>query len=510
MDDLFNFSEEVEDESKLISNGEPWRILIVDDNVDVHNVTKFIFKEKILLGKRLELTSAYSLAEAKELLRADDNFALAYIDVVMEEEDSGLQLIEFIRNELKNNLMRLTIRTGQPGAAPEEDVIVRYDINDYREKTDMNARRLFCSAYTAIRGYREIIALNDNRIGLKKVIESSGNIHGIQRLSDFGGGVLEQLASILYQDKGTLARFSGMAAQRKNNDLEIIATAGSFNKNVVSQTDLEDFVVERMYRVFENKKTKIGKDYYAGYFTGHGENEYVLYMHGSPIDLSFSEELLELFCRNVSIARENNELKNHVEATQKEIVYLLGEAVERRSEETGNHVRRVAHYSRLLAKLLGLSLEECEEIYLASPLHDLGKIAIPDAILNKPGKLNAEEWEKMQKHAVYGYDMLSKSKNSTLLAASIVAHQHHEKWNGTGYPNKLSGKDIHIFGRITALADVFDALGSDRCYKDAWPFDAVLSLIKNERGEHFDPQLVDVFVEHIDDFIAIRDRYSDV
>ncbi|MGL1934222.1 MAG: DUF3369 domain-containing protein [Fibrobacterales bacterium] len=508
MSDLLEFSEE--EEPQYIDEGYPWRILLVDDDSEVHDVTRFVLKSKILFNRPIELTSVFSFEEAKDLLMHDDDFALAYIDVVMETDDAGLRLIEFIRNDLKNSMMRLNIRTGQPGVAPEEDVITRYDINDYREKTDMNARRLFSSTYTALRSYSEIIALNENRKGLKKVIESSGTIHGIQRLGEFGSGVLKQLASILFNDNGHGLDSGGVAVFKNATGFEIIARTGEYGSVGDSLDDLGKSVIERITTVYHSKTTMIGDDYYAGYFTGHGGTEYVLYMRGQTIGISFDDELLELFCNNVSIARENNELKTHMDVTQKEIVYLLGEAVERRSEETGNHVRRVAHYSRLLATLRGLSSGECEEIYMASPLHDLGKIAIPDAILNKPGKLDAQEWEVMQKHAEYGYEMLRDSNNVTLKAAAVIAYHHHEKWNGRGYPQQLSGEDIHMYGRITALADVFDALGSDRCYKDAWPMDAVLKLIENEKGEHFDPELVDLFLKNIDDFIEIRDRYSDV
>ncbi|MGL1903438.1 MAG: DUF3369 domain-containing protein [Fibrobacterales bacterium] len=508
MSDLLIFAEE--EEAQQSELGPPWRILLVDDDKEVHDVTRFVLKSKKLFNRPIEIISVYSFLEAKDLLMHDDDFALAYIDVVMETDDAGLQLIEFIRNDLKNSMMRLTIRTGQPGVAPEEDVITRFDINDYREKTDMNARRLFSSTYTALRSYREIIALNENRKGLKKVIESSGTIHGIQRLGEFGSGVLDQLANILFSDNGHGVNCGGVAVFKSDKGFDVIARTGEYGNTGESIVELGKSVVERITTVYQSRTTMIGDDYYAGYFTGHGGTEYVLYMHGQTIGISFDDELLELFCNNVSVARENNELKTHMDVTQKEIVYLLGEAVERRSEETGNHVRRVAHYSRLLATLRGLSSEQCEEIYMASPLHDLGKIAIPDAVLNKPGKLDAEEWLVMQKHAEYGHEMLRDSNNITLKAAAVIAYHHHEKWNGKGYPQQLSGEEIHMYGRITALADVFDALGSDRCYKDAWPLDAVLKLIRNEKGEHFDPDLVDLFLDNIDDFIDIRDRYSDV
>jgi len=219
--------------------------------------------------------------------------------------------------------------------------------------------------------------------------------------------------------------------------------------------------------------------------------------------------LLDVFANNVGVAFENIELHQDIEETQREIVYMLGEAVETRSKETGNHVKRVAEISKLLALDIGLSVEEAEILRLASPMHDVGKIGIPDAILNKPGKHTPEEWEIMQTHAQLGYDMLKNSKRRILRAGAIIARDHHEKWTGGGYPRNLKGEDIHIYGRISAVADVFDALGSDRCYKKAWPMEKVIDLFKEERGRHFDPQVVDSLLNNLDRVIAIRDHFAD-
>ena len=202
-------------------------------------------------------------------------------------------------------------------------------------------------------------------------------------------------------------------------------------------------------------------------------------------------------------------LHTELEDTQKEIIHRMGEVGETRSKETGYHVKRVAEYSKLLATLLGLGEKNSKLIYSASPMHDIGKVGIPDSILKKPGKLDEQEWKIMKTHSKLGYNILKKSKRNILKAAAIVAYSHHEKWDGSGYPNALVGEKIHIFGRITAIADVFDALGSDRCYKKAWELDKILELFKAERGKQFDPSLVDIFLENIDKFLEIRDKFQD-
>ena len=206
---------------------------------------------------------------------------------------------------------------------------------------------------------------------------------------------------------------------------------------------------------------------------------------------------------------EIENLHDELEDTQREIIYKLGEIGETRSSETGNHVKRVAEYSKLLAQKVNLSSDDVNRLFIASPMHDIGKIGVPDAILNKPGKLTPDEWEIMKTHTQIGYEILKNSKRETLKAAGIVSYTHHEKWDGSGYPLGLRGEDIHIFGRITAIADVFDALSSERVYKKAWPLEKILELFENEKGKHFDPNLIDIFINNLDEFLAIKDTYKD-
>lgn len=218
------------------------------------------------------------------------------------------------------------------------------------------------------------------------------------------------------------------------------------------------------------------------------------------------EKLLLVYFNDVT---ELIALNQEIEETQREVIYAMGEIGETRSKETGNHVKRVAEYSKLLALLYGLDTEEAEKLKIASPMHDIGKVGIPDAILNAPRKLNLDEWKIMQTHAELGYNMLKHSHKPILQAAAIVANEHHEKWDGSGYPRALQGEDIHIYGRITAIADVFDALGSKRVYKEAWALEDILELFEKEKGKHFDPKLVDLFVNNLEKFLKIRDRFQD-
>jgi len=207
---------------------------------------------------------------------------------------------------------------------------------------------------------------------------------------------------------------------------------------------------------------------------------------------------------------EVKSLNKEIEDNQREAVFQMGVIGETRSKETANHVIRVAEYSYILARAYGLDDKESDILKQASPLHDIGKVGIPDAVLNKPGRFNDEEREIMNAHAKMGYDMFINLSGAIYQAAAHVSHEHHEKFDGSGYPRGLKGDDIHIYGRITAIADVFDALGSDRVYKKAWDDEKIFKLFKEESGSHFDPKLIDLFFENVEKFKEVRDTFKDI
>jgi cyclic di-GMP phosphodiesterase len=195
--------------------------------------------------------------------------------------------------------------------------------------------------------------------------------------------------------------------------------------------------------------------------------------------------------------------------TRLQVVQRLGMAAEYRDEETGNHILRMSHTSALLARAIGWSVGDCELILNASPMHDIGKIGIPDDILLKPGKFESHEWEIMKSHTIIGEKLLGGDDSDLMRMAREIAVTHHEKWDGSGYPNRLAGEAIPQAGRIAALADVFDALVSDRPYKKAWPVESAVSLIKENSGKHFEPNLVEAFLQVLPGVVEIRERFAD-
>ncbi len=335
-----------------------WKVMIVDDDQMVHTITKMVLKGFTYAGRDILYLDAASAAEAKEMLKEHPDTAVLVLDVVMEERNSGLELVHFVREDLANRDVRIIMRTGQPGYAPEEEIIVKYDINDYREKTELTKAKLFTALVTALRSYEYIMSL-------------------------------------------------------KNKDSEI-------------------------------------------------------------------------------------------ETSQSEMILLLGEVIESRSGETGSHVRKVADYAHLLAKKLGMPEDEAQILRTAAALHDIGKIAIPDSILMAPRSLSDSEFIVMKKHAQAGYRMLAHHHQPLMQLAAKIALEHHEWWDGGGYPQGLKGKEISLPGRIVAVADVFEALLNDRVYRPAWMMLDVLEYMKAQTSKQFDPELMEIFFRDIDDFTDIH------
>ncbi|WP_394236517.1 response regulator [Pseudomonas anguilliseptica] len=195
--------------------------------------------------------------------------------------------------------------------------------------------------------------------------------------------------------------------------------------------------------------------------------------------------------------------------TRLQIVQRLGMAAEYKDNETGLHVIRMSHFSKVLALAAGFSEAAAEELLNAAPMHDVGKIGIPDAVLRKPGKLDEQEWAVMRQHVEIGARIIGEHASGLLRTAQRIALSHHEKWDGTGYPNGLSGEDIPLEGRIVAIADVFDALTSVRPYKTAWSVEEAVGLLREESGKHFDPQLVELFIQQLPAILEIKERWAE-
>lgn len=274
------------------------------------------------------------------------------------------------------------------------------------------------------------------------------------------------------------------------------------NHNIFRSHDVASSLYKEMWETIKNKKI------WSGVIKNKAKDGSFYYFEATimPI-LNFSGEIVEYINIRTDITREI-ELKEDIVATQKEIILTLGELGEKRNKETGDHVIRVALFSEVLAKAYGCALEDIELLKLASPMHDIGKVIIPDVILLKPSTLTSQEFAVIQKHTIYGWEIFNKSKHQLLRTAALISYTHHEKWDGSGYPRGLKEEDIPLFGRITAIADVFDALTHDRIYKSAWSIEDAITYIRQESSKSFEPKLVTLFLENIDEILRIKANYN--
>ncbi len=226
------------------------------------------------------------------------------------------------------------------------------------------------------------------------------------------------------------------------------------------------------------------------------------------LDLYHAKQVLKNHNLSLQMKAKRTEqrLLTELEESQKEMIYMLTELMEFTSDETGKHIKRVAEHARLLAHYHpALSESDAEVLFHAAPMHDIGKVLIPEAILHKPGRYTAEEFDVMKTHTTKAHEFLKRSRRKIMKAADLIAYQHHEKWDGSGYPQGLKGEEIHLYGRVVALADVFDALSHKRVYKEAWSIEQTLEYITANRGIHFDPTLVDILLSHLDEFLKIAE-----
>ncbi|MGX8796072.1 HD domain-containing phosphohydrolase [Fusibacter sp. JL298sf-3] len=484
-----------------------YKIMIADDDEEVHTITKMILKDFVFEDHGLTFIDAYTGAETIELLKRHPDTAVLFLDVVMEDVDAGLKVVDVLRSTLQNRLTRIVLRTGQPGEAPEETVIEKYDINDYRLKTEMTVKRLFTTLYTALRGYRDLKRIDRHKMGLEKIIETSANLFKHNSLNAFLTSILSQLSGFYYDytEMVYVRSHSGFVTLSDQDTPMIVAATGKYTsyigKPIFEVDDLRE--VGELIRNASDEGIEIIPVEQGFLIRSHSNKHMKNYIFIEGNHEIYDFELIKLFLANYSVALDNFILNNLISSTQKEIIFTLGEVVESHFEETGGHVKRISEMMYRFARRLDLGFQEAEILKIASTMHDIGKIAIPDAILKKPGRLSDSEYEVIQSHAFIGYKILSKSNLEILKVASEIAHWHHEKYDGTGYPDHLSEKAIPLNARMLAIVDVFDAMTHRRVYKEASTVEEALDYLNREKGRHFDPELVTIFTESLEDIIEL-------
>ncbi len=519
-DDLLFLEDEFAPASVAFLESEPWKIMVVDDEDEVHQVTRLVLGGYQYQQRRLVFINAYSAREARAMLGEHPDIAVILLDVVMETDTAGLDLVRHIREEAKNPFVRIILRTGQPGIAPERRVTLEYDINDYVDKSELTADRLTVTTTTSLRGFEQLIRLEEsrriieaNKRGLEKIVQATSSIFELRSLQEFAHVVLMQLESLLGLNIQSIYSLpDGFSAVGDPGAMRILAGTGRFSDQrgelAESTMSPEDF--DKVRTVFNTRRNLLNEEECVCFVENSSGARNVLYVrHPNTILTDVDRRLVELFNQNIAAAFENIHLNSELDYSQREIIYTLGEVTEARSEETGFHVKRVGEYSRLMARKLGLSKDQQDLVQVAAPLHDVGKVGIPDEILNKATRLSPTEFEVMKSHTALGYRMLRASKRKILQAGAVIAHEHHERFDGGGYPRGLAGENIHVLARITSIADVFDALTSDRVYRKAIHPDRLQAYFVAQRGVAFDPVMVDLFLDGLDEFLQIKREFAD-
>jgi len=477
-----------------------WKVLIVDDEPDVHEITKLNLKDFQFDERELFFIEANSAEQAKPLLREHSDFAVALIDVVMESDDAGLQLVHYIREVLNYKMIRLIIRTGQPGLAPERYVIDHFDIDDYKDKTELTTQKLYTTVRSALKSYRDLLVIDMNRRGLISILDATPEIYKNSRksLPQFFQGILTQIVSLHDMDANAmLSILDGMVATIDNEEISVQAGTGEFEHVEQDNTRFQE-LMQQCSDVVLNNTASVKLRESALVLALHVEQKPVgfIYLELTKHLTEDDYNLIQLFANQCSAALESMQLNFNLKKSYNHAIDMLAIVSEFRDAATGKHINRLAMYTTILAIEMGLSDEEAERYGQSARLHDVGKVGIPDSILLKKGPLSDDEFTIIKTHTDIGVSILSGDEHFEL--AAEVSYCHHERWDGSGYPQGMKKENIPFIARIVSVIDVFDALISKRPYKEAWSCERAITEIKQGSGSQFDPQVVQKFVQLYD------------
>lgn len=477
-----------------------WRVLIVDDDQDVHAVTRLALRNVTFKDRELELFSAYSGREGFDILANTPDIALVLLDVVMETDDAGLVLARRIREELHNAIVRVVLRTGQPGQAPEQRVIVEYDINDYKAKTELTTQKLFTTVISALRAYESLNMLERSRVGLGKILAGATNLYQIHSLREFASGVLNQVSAILdVGADGVLCLMQG-----DTGTTTVVAATGGYTALAEAEhLPAGHALAPTIAKAFAEQKSQFDHPANVLYIRTQEHRDVAISVTPPWPLAQIQRDLLEVFCERIAAAFDNLYMFGQLRKAQEATVIALADLAEFRDGDIKGHVRRMQQLSSSIAARMKergaypdqLTPQLLDMIGLASILHDVGKVATPDHILLKPGAHTEEERGHMQAHASVGQKVLERAAGmvdgvSYLTYGAEIAGAHHEHFDGRGYPNGLRGNEVPLSARIVAVVDVYDSLMHERTYNEAWPQAAALQYIRERSGTQFDPEVV--------------------
>lgn len=486
-----------------------YKILIADNEIEMHKITFNLMQDYKFEKFDLEFLHAFNRPQAIDLLLKNPDIVMAIVNEKMDTPIDGIAISRYIREEMKNNSMKIVLRTRESSYYSIDSFICQYNIGDCKTMNELRGNRLYRLVVSSVNQYIQLASLQGTRVELQKIMQASSNMHEYTSSSEFLEGFLLQISSLIdCEHKNSL-----VVKWKKETPYLVVAALGKYKeaigKNIedVEFTHNKETSIKRYMLQNQNQSIQFSDNYFlATYKSSIGELYGIYYEHKKN---SYNKDLLKVFMRNSSVLLDKFLINTKIFEEQREMIISLGEFVEKRDTWISNHVLRVSKLSRVLANKLYVDEDEITKIELASSIHDVGKLVVPDNILNKPGKLDLDEFEIIKRHTTTGFHLFEALDSSFLEIIKNIIRSHHEWWNGSGYPDNLSGERIPLEARLVAIIDVFDALTSVRPYKEAWTIERAAEYIEKQRGVQFDPRIVDLFMDSLDEIIEVLKEYAD-
>ncbi|MFM2044364.1 MAG: hypothetical protein RLY86_2940 [Pseudomonadota bacterium] len=485
----------------------PWCLLVVDDEPGVHAITQLALKSLEFKGRRLEILSAYSGKEALEVLRGRKDIAVILLDVVMETDDAGLRCARAIREELDNREVRIILRTGQPGQAPEQRVILDYDINDYKAKTELTAQKLLTTMIAALRTYDHIMTIETSRRGLDMVIDASASLFMARSLEQLHSGVLIQLQAMLgVGEDGILCVQRGLpapadAVPADQDGIVVLAASGRYADIVNRPLDarIPEETRRQIEACFQSRQSIFAERLTTLYIATPSKREVVASFDSQKTLSPHDRRMIEVFAAKVSLGFENLYHFNQLRAANGAAAAMIAQLVECRVRDAGRHALHVARLADAVGRHLAAGGAYAGR--MDGPIMDLlamaSVMAAGDAVLKGV--------EAAPRAMIVATGFFGDSSRWLDLGAEVTAALR-EHWDGTGGPAGLKGEEIPLIARIIAVAEGFDALTTDGEDRPAATAADALARIRAEAGRRFDPVVVDALAAVLDDHMAWKSR----
>jgi response regulator RpfG family c-di-GMP phosphodiesterase len=489
----------------------PWKVLIADDDADVHVATKLVLSNFEFENRGIEFLDAYDGKTACDLIEANPDTAVVLLDVVMESVDAGLRAIQRIRDDIGNHMVRIILRTGQPGHAPEKDVVLKYHINDYKSKSELTADRLFTSLVSALRSFEDLQAIQSHREGVVKVLDAVASMDfRSQKL--FASGLLGQLRTLLGLGKQDLL----LIIRRQDEGGRDVVMAAVGGREPVIGGPIGDALdaegIHYLDRVFSSGVAHVGAKQSIFLVSLPDLADVAVYV-GGPSKIGEDElNLINMFCMKIVLAYQNFEFVEHSRLDQYAEIALLAKVTGRAVflsipyiASYGRLSRDIAQHMKEARALRATYSRFPELIERAAMFADIGNDSLPPGILEKPAELSPDEQTQVRTHPERGERLLREVHSAVAtgrvlgLAREIVL-THHERFDGTGYPARLKGTNIPVSGRIVAVANSYTAITSRRPWRAAYSHEQALEMIRQNAGTVYDPKVVDSLIAVIDAF----------